>query len=52
MELDLKALAAGLATAAFFSFAAHAHQDAVPDACSTTTSSAAKGCPPPPVKPD
>ena len=49
MELDLKALAAGLATAAFFSFAAHAHQEAAhePDACSTTKSSAAEHCPSP-----
>ena len=54
MELDLKALAAGLATAAFFSFAAHAHQEPVhdPDACSTTTSSAATRCPSPSTKPD
>jgi hypothetical protein len=50
MELDLKALAAGLATAAFFSFAAHAHQEAVqvpvPDACSKAASSAEKRCSP------
>jgi hypothetical protein len=49
MELDLKALAAGLATAAFFSFAAHAHQEPakVPEACSKAESSAVKHCPPP-----
>jgi len=48
MELDLKALAAGLATAAFFSFAAHAHQEAaqVPDACSKAAGSAEIRCPP------
>ena len=61
MELDLKALAAGLATAAFFSFAAHAHPDAAArerpvagapaqggcctDACRKATGSAARRCP-------
>jgi hypothetical protein len=52
VEIDLKALAAGLATAAFFSFAAHAHQATVqvPDACSKAASSAEKRCSPPLTK--
>ena len=61
MELDFKALAAGLLTAAVFAFAAHARDSGLgpeeltkPESCKaassatgSTTSSAAKPCPPP-----
>ena len=56
MELDFKALAAGLLTAAVFAFAAHARDGSLgpeeltgPESCKATngaTSSAPKPCPP------